>query len=524
MSLTFRCPEKSPALNCPGQLLGTGTWNNPRCVAVEWGKFRHGRFLFALNPPKETELQMKLTAANLYPSADQTLTSTAKEIRKRNLTAVAVVQRCLEQIDRWEPEVQAWVTVDREGALAQAQMLDQAAQNDEFVGPLHGIPIGIKDIIDVEGFVTGCGSKGLAERPPAIEDAVVVRNLRRAGAIILGKTVTTAYAFFDPSVTRNPWNLAHTPGGSSSGSAAAVATGMCLGAVGTQTGGSIIRPAAFCGIVGYKPKRRQVSRVGVFPFASSLDHVGPMARSVADVAVLYNSMCRSSERLEELNEITRPSDRKPCLGVLDVPFLSHLDDEAQQAWARMLKQLSDAGAEIIEVNWPEFDLEEIWRRQRILMATEIAAIHETRLRQLPDDYPPHVASLIEEGLEVSAAEYIRSRRYQFLLRNSLHEVQRRVASPVEDDVEPHFENAAWDLDAILMPSAPGAAPDVSTTGNPKMNSPWSFTGQASLTLPTGLSALGLPFGLQLISASFGEEDLIDAATWCENVLRTAASK
>ena len=174
MSLTFRCPEKSPALNCPGQLLGTGTWNNPRCVAVEWGKFRHGRFLFALNPPKETELQMKLTAANLYPSADQTLTSTAKEIRKRNLTAVAVVQRCLEQIDRWEPEVQAWVTVDREGALAQAQMLDQAAQNDEFVGPLHGIPIGIKDIIDVEGFVTGCGSKGLAERPPAIEEAVLI--------------------------------------------------------------------------------------------------------------------------------------------------------------------------------------------------------------------------------------------------------------------------------------------------------------------------------------------------------------
>lgn len=468
---------------------------------------------------------MTLNATNLYPEADESLTAVAKAIRNRKLTAVEVVQRCLKQIDEWEPQVKAWVAVDREGALEQARELDEDAQLDEFRGPLHGIPVGIKDIIDVEGFVTGCGSAALSQRPPATEDATVVRNLRRAGAIILGKTVTTAFAFFDPPVTRNPWNLSHTPGGSSSGSAAAVATGMCLGAVGTQTGGSIIRPAAFCGIVGYKPKRKQVNRNGVFPFASSLDHVGPMARTVADVATLYNSMCRVDDRLEELSQITQPGERSLCFGVLDIDFLSHVDDETRLVWNRTLELLRAAGAEIIEVNWPEFDLEEIWQRHRVLMATELAAAHEERLRQLPADYPPHVAALIEEGLKVPAAEYIRCRRHQHLLRNSLHEIQRLVPpgeDPDEiDSNEPRYENAAWELDAFLFPAAPGPAPDISSTGNPKMNSPWTFTGQAALTLPMGLSSNGLPLGLQLISSAFGEEDLIDAANWCEGVIRNA---
>ncbi|MDB5386528.1 MAG: amidase, Asp-tRNAAsn/Glu-tRNAGln amidotransferase subunit [Planctomycetaceae bacterium] len=467
---------------------------------------------------------MTLPSLNLCPAPDETLRSVARDIRDGKRTCVEVLQRCLRQIDTWEPQVKAWVHVDRDGALEQATVLDDEARQGHFRGALHGIPIGIKDIIDVAGFVTGCGSAALSQRPPAEDDAVVVRKLRRSGAVILGKTVTTAFAFFDPPVTRNPWNLQHTPGGSSSGSAAAVATGMCLGALGTQTGGSIIRPAAFCGIVGYKPKRKQVNRNGVFPFASSLDHVGPMARTVADVATLYNAICRVDERLEELAEITRPSDRSPCFGVLDIDFLAHVDDESRRAWNLTLDRLLAAGAEIVTVNWPEFDLEEIWRRHRVLMATELASAHEDRLLQHPEDYPVHVKSLIEEGLRVPAAEYIRCRRHQHLLRHSVLELQRLADEEfdVDDDSDPdqlRYENAAWDLDALLFPSAPGPAPDASSTGNPKMNSPWSFTGQAALTVPVGLSANGLPLGVQLISCSFGEEDLIDAATWCEHQLR-----
>lgn len=467
---------------------------------------------------------MTLPALNLSPAADETLLAAAAAIRGGKRTCVEVLEHCLRQIDIWEPQVKAWVQLDRAGSLEQAQRLDEEAREGHFRGPLHGIPIGIKDIIDVAGFVTGCGSTALSQRPPAEFDAVVVRKLRRAGAIILGKTVTTAYAYFDPPVTRNPWNLQHTPGGSSSGSAAAVATGMCLGALGTQTGGSIIRPAAFCGVVGYKPKRKQVNRTGVFPFASSLDHVGPMARTVADVATIYNSICRVDDRLEELAEITRPSDRIPCFGILDIDFLSHIDEPARQAWNQTLDRLSAAGADIVTVNWPEFDLEEIWRRHRVLMATEIASAHEDRLRSHPEDYPPHVRSLIEEGLKVSAAEYVRCRRHQHLLRHSVQELQR-LANPDTDETDGsdadliRYENAAWEVDALLFPSAPGAAPDTSSTGNPKMNSPWTFTGQAALTMPMGLSPDGLPLGLQLISCSFGEEDLIDAATWCEHQLR-----
>jgi Asp-tRNA(Asn)/Glu-tRNA(Gln) amidotransferase A subunit family amidase len=467
---------------------------------------------------------MTLPALKLHPAPEETLIFAAQAIRDRKWTCVDVLERCLAQIDRWEPQVRAWVQVDRAGAMAQARQLDDEVRQGNFRGPLHGIPVGIKDIIDVAGFVTGCGSKALSERPSAEEDAVVVAKLRRAGAVILGKTVTTAYAYFDPPVTRNPWNLDHTPGGSSSGSAAAVATGMCLGALGTQTGGSIIRPAAFCGVVGYKPKRKQVNRNGIFPFAPSLDHVGPMARTVADAATLYNSICRVDDRLEELAEITRVSDRIPCFGVLDIDFLSHVDEETRTAWNATLDRFSAAGAEIVTVNWPEFDLEEIWRRHRVLMATEIASAHEDRLRRLPDDYPPHVKSLIEEGLNVPAAEYIRCRRHQHLLRNSVRELQRLAEDDFEDaeatqtDVV-RYENAAWELDALLFPAALGAAPDTSSTGNPKMNSPWTFTGQAAMTLPLGLSSNGLPLGIQLISCSFGEEELIDAATWCEHELR-----
>ena len=458
----------------------------------------------------------------LFPSADETITGTAQAIREGRMTCTDVVKRCLKQVAEWEPRVKAWVRIDEKSALIEARMLDSEAQNNRFRGPLHGIPIGIKDIIDVAGFTTGCGSARMSAGLPAEHDAPVVRRLRKAGAIILGKTVTTAYAYFDPPVTRNPWNIEHTPGGSSSGSAAAVATGMCLGAVGTQTGGSVVRPAAFCGIVGYKPPFKAISRRGIFPFAPSLDHVGPMARTVADAAILFNCMAGPDKRLMELEEITEASPFPPRLAVLSSDFLTHAEPDMKTAWMAGLKQLRDAGAEILEIHWPGFDLDEIWRRHRVLMAAEIATDHQARLQQHPDDYPVHVAALIEEGLSIPAAEYIRCRRHQARLRRAILDWQLSMTDGGYDDdlgIGGDGMGLETEIGAILCPSAPGPAPDHSSTGNPRMNSPWSYLGLASLTIPLALAGNGLPLGMQLISASYTEEEMIQQAVWCEHVFR-----
>ena len=462
----------------------------------------------------------------LYPAPEETLTGTAQAIRDGKLTCTDVVKRCLAKIAEWEPRVKAWVKVDEKGALIEAKILDKEAQRGEFRGPLHGIPIGIKDIIDVAGFPSSCGSARMSKGPPAETDAYVVRKLRKAGAIILGKTVTTAYAYFDPPVTRNPWNLEHTPGGSSSGSAAAVATGMCLGAVGTQTGGSIVRPAAFCGIVGYKPPRKAINRSGTFPFAPSLDHIGPMARTVADAATLFNCMTGPDKRLMDLDSLTEVSPFPPRMGVLSADFLAHAEPEMRTAWTTGLQQLRDAGAEIVEITWPGFDLDEIWLRHRVIMAVEIAADHQLRLQQFPDDYPKHVRELITEGLGIPAAIYLRCRRHQARLRRSILEWQLSLSDGgYDDDLGPGGDGIGLEAGGtILCPAAPGPAPSHETTGNPRMNSPWSYLGLASLTVPLALAPNGLPLGMQFVSASYTEEDMIQEAVWSENVFRQAQSQ
>src|SRR6266851_5133320 len=215
-----------------------------------------------------------------------TIHAAAEEIRQGKLSPVELLEACLQRIDRFEEKVRAWVLVDRDGARAVAKERELELHRGQWRGPLHGIPLGIKDIIDVFDWPTAAGSR-LWQNSIARQDATVVRKLREAGAVLIGKTVTTQYASFDPPPTRNPWNLARTPGGSSSGSAAAIACGMCLGALGSQTGGSITRPASYCGVAGLKPTYGRVSTRGVVPLAPSMDHVGPMARCVHDLAILF---------------------------------------------------------------------------------------------------------------------------------------------------------------------------------------------------------------------------------------------
>src|SRR6516165_2629536 len=219
----------------------------------------------------------------------QTIHEAADAIRQKKITPIELVEQCLANIDRWEEHIHAWVFVDREGALEEAKRLTDELARGQYRGPLHGIPIGVKDIFDVFDWPTAAGSK-LWANSIARQDADVVRQLRQAGCIFLGKTVTTQYASFDPPVTKNPWNLSRTPGGSSSGSAAAVATGMCLGALGSQTGGSITRPASYCGVAGCKPTYRYLPLDGIMPLAHSMDHPGPMAQNVMDLALMLRVM------------------------------------------------------------------------------------------------------------------------------------------------------------------------------------------------------------------------------------------
>jgi aspartyl-tRNA(Asn)/glutamyl-tRNA(Gln) amidotransferase subunit A len=232
-----------------------------------------------------------------------TITDAANLLRRGELTPADLLEQCLRRIDRYEERVRAWVYIDRDGAREQAERLTAELKQNNYRGPLHGIPIGIKDIFDVFDMPTGCGSK-LWANSYARRDATVVERLRQAGAIIMGKTVTTAYASFDPSVTRNPWNLERTPGGSSSGSAAAVACGMCLGALASQTGGSITRPASYCGVYGIKPTYGRVSADGVLSLAPSMDHVGAMANCVRDLAILFETIAGHDPR--DLASAKRP--------------------------------------------------------------------------------------------------------------------------------------------------------------------------------------------------------------------------
>lgn len=437
----------------------------------------------------------------LFPEACETVEGVARAITARERTCVDVLEGCLARIEEWEPKLEAWVSLDRDGALSQARQLDDELASGKHRGPLHGIPIGIKDIIDAAGFPTACGSRLWAHRI-AYSDAPLVAQLRAAGAVIVGKTVTTQYAWVDPPVTRNPWNLERTPGGSSSGSAAAVAVGMCLGAIGSQTGGSIVRPASFCGVFGYKPAHGRVSVDGVLPFAPSLDHPGPIARCAADLAILYDAIGpERSAWYPLLATAIRSSSKPPSLGVPRAHFEARADREMRVGLDTALNVLRQAGARVEDLELPPA-FADVQRSHRTIMCSEAACGHQERFREHPDDYQPRISELIREGLATTAPEYLRCKSNQQALRQALSRV---------------FE--ASRIDAIVTPATIGAAPDRSTTGDPVFNSPWSYTGSPALSIPFGFTRDGMPLALQLVGEHGKEFALFKAALWCEAVLK-----
>ncbi|HXG11560.1 MAG TPA: amidase [Gemmataceae bacterium] len=438
------------------------------------------------------------------PRATDSLTihQAAAALRAGRLSPVDLLETCLANIDRFEAQVRAWVFVDREGAYAEAERLTAELKRGQYRGPLHGIPLGIKDIFDVFDWPTAAGSRrwinSIARR-----DATVVQRLRQAGAVFLGKTVTTQYASFDPPPTRNPHDPGRTPGGSSSGSAAAVATGMCLGALGSQTGGSITRPATYCGAAGCKPTFGRVSGDGVLPLAPSMDHVGPIARCVRDLAILLQAIAGPDPRDplcadRAVPDLVAALDRPlppPRLGRLRGLFDERAEPPVREMMEQVIASYRGRGAAVVDVALPA-SFAEVIPRHRTVMAVEAAAYHGPRLRRYPDDYDRQIRGLVEEGLACPADEYARCKEHQ-----------RQLAREML---------ACFDgVDALLTPATTGPAPDASTTGDPAFNSPWSYTGLPTVSFPTARDPSGLPLGVQLIGRPWAEAELLAVAAWCE---------
>ncbi len=433
-----------------------------------------------------------------------TITQASAEIRAGRLAPLELLRACFSQIDALDGRLHAWVSVDREGAERSARRLQEELAHGRYRGPLHGIPVGIKDIINTKGLPTAAGAKHLYNLLPK-EDATVVARLRRSGAVIPGKTVTTPFACFDPAETRNPWNPVHTPGGSSSGSAAAVAARMCPAALGSQTGGSISRPAAYCGLVGLKPTFGRISLHGILPVSYNLDHPGPITRSVADAAVILESLA-GKDPLDPLSADVpigkcriEPLTRPPRIGIIRTYFVENADETMRAATNDTAKRLDSAGAEIKDVRLPE-SFAELHDNHALLLAVGAAAVHRERYDAHADRFPPGLRDIMEKGLAATAVDFAEARRHQIAFRSEVLAAFKGV-------------------DLLLTPATPTPAPSgLASTGNPAFNSPWSYAGLPTIVLPVTSTPGGLPAGIQLIARPFAETRLLSISAWCESLL------
>ncbi len=414
------------------------------------------------------------------------------------LSAEDVTRACLDRIAAREPEVHAFAWVDPEHALAEARARDAHRRTGRPIGSLHGLPVGLKDIIDTARIPTENGTPLDAGRVPA-RDAFVAARLRAAGAVILGKTATTELAYLHPSPTRHPRDPERTPGGSSSGSAAAVTDGMLPLAVGTQTGGSVIRPAAFCGTVGFKPSFGAIPRTGILTQSPSLDTVGVFARCIEDAALIaevlfgHDPADRATSpaphpRLLE-TALTDPPVT-PTLAFVRTPFWDEAEPQTQAALTELAAAL---GEQCFEVELPAIFAEAHAIRQRINFA-EMAKCYHGYERRGASLLSPEITEAIEAGKATPARDYIAALDWPEVLNTGLEEVFARC-------------------DAILAPAAPGPAPGRETTGNAVFNGLWTLCGTPAITLPLLEAEGGWPMGVQLIGPRGGDARLLRTARW-----------
>lgn len=408
------------------------------------------------------------------------LAAMAASLRSRQRSVESQLGATRERFDAIEPDIEAFVQEpDRWTRLdgARERLVDQHA-HDDWLPSLFGIPVGVKDIFQVSGLETRAGSSV----PPAEltgPQASVVDSLQDAGALVLGKTVTTEFAFFDPGPTRNPHDTEHTPGGSSSGSAAAVAAGLTPLALGTQTIGSITRPAAYCGVVGVKPSYGRLPMDGVIPVSPSVDHVGFLTQDVPSAQLAADVLYPNWGPLPNLGT--------PRIGAVDGPYLDQADDGAVAAFERQLDALETAGYEVQRITAFD-DIDAVNERHNRLVAAETAIAHDEWYPRYGDRYGPELRELIEEGQAVTAQELATARAGRLDLRDQLESTL-----------------AAADLDVLVSPSAPGPAPaGIDSTGDPIMNLPWTHSGLPTISLPAG-NIDWLPVGLQC-AARYGWDE------------------
>lgn len=431
------------------------------------------------------------------PPADLTATQAAAAIRAGTLSSEALVLACLARIDALDGDLKAWAFIDRDDALARARAVDRRAAEGLASGPLLGVPVAVKDVIDVAGLPTECGSPLFRGFRPE-QNAASVAALEMAGAIVIGKTVTTELACFTPAATRNPRNMAHTPGGSSSGSAAAVAAGMVPLALGTQTAGSVIRPASFCGVLGLKPTFGTVSRQGVLLQSHTLDTVGVFARSIEDLALAADAMCRHDPddaysvayARGNLGALAMEAPAAtPRLGFVKTPAWEEADAITHEAFAELYEELGEGIADVeIEGLGDAIDA------QRMVQRAENSAYYGPFARRAPELLSQGLLEHLKTGARIPAREYIDAVR--------LREV-----------VYASFLRAIDGFDALVTPAAPGPAPSgFITTGNPVFNGVWTYLGVPAVTLPL-MEADGLPIGVQLVGRRFDEGRLLRTARW-----------
>ena len=427
-------------------------------------------------------------------------TKAAGLIRTGTIESGELVAACLERVARVEPDVQAWTFLDPDHAMAQARAADEWRRSGRPLGALHGVPVGLKDIIDTADMPTENGSVLHAGRTPS-RDAAVTERLRAAGAIVMGKTVTTEFATRTPGKTRNPHHPGHTPGGSSSGSAAAVAASMVPLALGSQTGGSIIRPGSYCGVFALKPTFGLISRHGMFRLSRSLDHVGLFARDVDDLALLLEELAGFDERDPDTHPRARAlyreaaleaPPRAPRFGFFRSGRWNRVSEDAQAAFLALVERL---GAQVEEVELP-VGADELAERHRVVMDAEVAINLEREWETGRDRLSPSLRARIESGRAGRALEYLQA---------------RAALPPLHALLADLFERR---YDAILTPAAEGTAPaGLESTGEPTFCTLWTLLGLPAVSVPLLQGANRLPIGVQLVGPRHGDGRLLRTARW-----------
>lgn len=427
-------------------------------------------------------------------------TDAARLIRDGIIGSEELVESCLARIAEVDRQIEAWAFLDRDYARQQARAADERRLSGAPIGPLHGVPVGIKDIFDTADMPTEYGSAIYAGRTPS-RDATVVARLRAAGAVIMGKTVTTEFAYFSPGKTRNPHNPEHTPGGSSSGSAAAVGANMVPLALGSQTNGSTVRPAAYCGIVGFKPTHGLISRHGALMLSRTLDHVGLFANSVDDIALLAEQIIGYDEQDADTQPLARipfveiaseDPPLPPMFAFIKTPLWERADEETREGFAEIVE---DLGPQVEEVElFPS--TQDAWQWHQTIMGAEMAINLEREWKKGRERLSDQLCRQIEAGREIQAVDYQRALQQITLIHGSFLEL---------------FEQR---YDAILTPAAPGGAPKgIDSTGDPSFCTLWTLCGMPAISLPLLQSSDGLPIGVQLVGPRYGDARLLRTARW-----------